>query len=75
MLEVAVWSAISEFNDRCCGILKVLDGLGLSNGYYTNTFVLDADRHRVQTMRSKSSGKGNIRRENSGVSEKGSLTK
>ena len=75
VLEVAVCSAIIEFNNGCCGIIKVMDGLGLSNGYYTNTFVLDADRQRVQAMRCKSSEKAKIRRKKLRSIRKGFLDK
>ena len=75
VLEIAVCSAVIEFNDGCCGIVKVLNDLGLSNGYFTNKFVLEADKQRVQSMRKKSSEKGKIRRKKLRSMRKGFLDK
>ena len=55
VLEIAVCSAVIEFNDGYCGIVAVLNALGLVSGSFTNKFVLEADMQRVQSMRVKSS--------------------
>ena len=62
MLEIAVCSAVIEFNDGYCGIVAVLNALGLVNGSFTNKFVLEADKQKVQSIRVKSSEKAKYRR-------------
>ena len=75
VLEIAVCSAVIEFNDGYCGIVAVLNALGLVNGSFTNKFVLEADKQRVQSMRVKSSEKAKCRRKKLRSIRKGSLIK
>ena len=62
VLEIAVCSAVIEFNGGYCGIVPALNALALVNGFFTNKFVLEADKQWVQSMEGKSSKKAKYRR-------------
>ena len=75
VLEIAVCSAVIEFNDGYCGIVAALNAIALVNGFFTNKFVLEADKQQVQAMEGKSSKKAKYRRKKLRSSRKGFLGK
>ena len=75
VLEIAVCSAVMEFNDGYCGIVAALNTLELVRGFFTNKFVLEADKQWVQSMEGKSNKKAKYRRKKLRSIRKGFLDK
>ena len=57
VVELAVASAVIEFNDSCCGILSVFGKLGMESGSKTEEFGMQKDKSRIEMMTKKSSSK------------------
>ena len=62
VLQIAVCSAVIEFNDGYCGINSVYGHLGLTSGKFTEAFCVRVDELRIKEMMRKSSEKAKNRR-------------
>ena len=70
VLEQACFSAVLHFNDGATSLLRVLECMGVSKGYFTEKISSDMDSTRIQNAQRKCSDAAKKRRKTEG-SKKG----
>ena len=74
-LEVAVASAVINFNDGANGILDVLNHCGITPGHYCTTGAKNSNKERITAMNRKSTGKAKKTRKKIYAVRKGFVNK